>query len=153
LHNHEKAVKHKNKLRPQGQSELAVTKTVKNNNIDNATKKVELEMAVCVACRCAVLSVDHFSELITRNSQGSVMGKMKLHRTKCAGLIKNVIAPQLKEELISDLKDKYYSLIIDESTDVSTEKHLCLMVRFVSNKNYFWEQDFLDFSGISFVIK
>ena len=26
LHNHEKAVKHKNKLRPQGQSELAVTK-------------------------------------------------------------------------------------------------------------------------------
>jgi len=75
LHNHKKAVKHKNKLRPQGQSELAVTKTVKNNNIDNATKKVELEMAVCVACHCAVLSVDHFSKIITRNSQGSVMGK------------------------------------------------------------------------------
>ena len=48
-------------------------KTVKNNNIDNATKKIELEMAVCVACRCAVLSVDHFNEIITRNSQGSVM--------------------------------------------------------------------------------
>ena len=43
LHNHEKPVKHKNKLRPQGQSELAVTKTVKNNSINNATKKVELE--------------------------------------------------------------------------------------------------------------
>jgi len=56
-------------------------------------------MALGVACHCAILSIDHMGEIITKHGQGSVIGNMKLHRTKCACLIKNVIAPTLKEEL------------------------------------------------------
>jgi hypothetical protein len=56
---------------------------------------------------------------------------LKLHRTKCAGLIKNVIAPLLEDQ-VKDLQDVPYSFIIDESTDNSTVKYLCICVKYHS---------------------
>ncbi|XP_044580310.1 uncharacterized protein LOC123262223 [Cotesia glomerata] len=38
------------------------------------------------------------------------------------------------EDLVNDMKESPYSLIIDESTDISTEKILCIMVRYFSFK-------------------
>ena len=56
-----------------------------------------------------------------------------MHRTKCSGLIKNVIGPSLKNEMIGDLKSKNFALSIDEATDVSVHKTLCMVVRYVSD--------------------
>ena len=55
---------------------------------------------------------------------------IKLHRTKCAALIKKVIAPVILKEQLEDLGDKKFSLIIDESTDIACEKHLCLCIKY-----------------------
>ncbi|CAH0550488.1 unnamed protein product [Brassicogethes aeneus] len=41
-------------------------------------------------------------------------------------------ASSLKEDLIEDIGDSPFSLILDESTDVSTIKYLCLCVRYFS---------------------
>ena len=49
-------------------------------------------------------------------------------------LIKNVIAPTMKEELVNDIKSPKYSLIIDKSTDISSDKQLCVVVRYFSLK-------------------
>jgi hypothetical protein len=57
---------------------------------------------------------------------------LKLYRTKCAGLIKNVIAPCLLENKVKDLQDVPYSFTIDESTDNSTVKYLCICVKYHS---------------------
>jgi hypothetical protein len=40
--------------------------------------------------------------------------KLKLHRTKCSALIKNVLAPSFLEDIISDVRNSPYSLIVDE---------------------------------------
>ena len=62
----------------------------------------------------------YLGEILVEHGNGSAHGKIKLNRTKCLSLIKNVIAPALKSDLINDLKHKKYALIIDESTDVFT---------------------------------
>ena len=38
----------------------------------------------------------------------------------------------LKEELIADVKGRKFSLIVDETTDVSTTKQLCVLIRYYS---------------------
>ncbi|KAI4454180.1 hat family dimerization domaincontaining protein-related [Holotrichia oblita] len=50
-------------------------------------------------------------------------------------LIKNVLGPSMLEALIEEIGDFPYSIIIDESTDLSTQKVLCIIVRFFSHKS------------------
>jgi len=33
-------------------------------------------------------------------------------------------------DLIADFQNKKYAIILDKSTDISTQKHLCMLVRF-----------------------
>jgi len=47
-------------------------------------------------------------------------------------LIKNVISPCLLEDLIIDIDNGDYSLIIDESTTVDATKLFCLMIKYFS---------------------
>lgn len=101
--------------------------------IKNETKEIEMKIAAYIAIHSSIKSVDHLSELMSgSNSKGNTeIEKMKLHRTKCTMIIKNVISEGFKIELIKDIGDQQYSLIIDESTDVSVCKYLCLCIRYV----------------------
>lgn len=56
---------------------------------------------------------------------------VKLHRTKCIALILNVIAPCLLE-LILDVGNEKYSLIIDESTAIDCTRMMCIMIKYFS---------------------
>jgi len=40
----------------------------------------------------------------------------------------------VKIDLIDDFQNKKYAIILDESTDISTQKHLRMLVRFLSDK-------------------
>jgi hypothetical protein len=97
-------------------------------------KLVELQISVSMACHCAIHAVDHPSEIMTAHGHGSTLQYIKLHRSKCACLIKNIISPALKTVLIDDFQNKKYAIILDASTDISTQKHLCMLVRFLSDK-------------------
>jgi hypothetical protein len=89
-----------------------------------------------MTCHCAIRTVDHVSEIMIAHWHGSTLEHMKLHRSKCACLIKNIISPALKTDLIDDFQNKKYAIILDESTDISTQKHWCMFVRSSSdNKN------------------
>ena len=69
------------------------------------------------------------------NSHGSggTLGKIRIHRTKCAALTKNVISPCLKDELKHDAEGKKFVLIMDESTGVGVQKLLCVTVTYLSS--------------------
>lgn len=60
--------------------------------------------------------------------------ELRLHRTKCSMLIKNVIAPEMLSEIIADVGGNEYSLILDESTDVSVSKYMAVCIRYQSAK-------------------
>eukprot|EP00795_Rhopilema_esculentum_P000532 gene532-10215_t len=80
------------------------------------------------------MSIDRIGEIIVRGGTGSKLEKMKLHRTKCANLIKNVVTPALHEDLCKDMTGVKFCVMIDESTDVACLNYLCVAVRFYSKE-------------------
>lgn len=53
-------------------------------------------------------------------------------RTKCTKLVTNVLAPAFKNDLLADIGGCKFSLLIDESTDISVTSVLCLVIRYMS---------------------
>ena len=72
--------------------------------------------------------------MIKGNGKGSTVSAIKLYCTKCSRLVDAVIAPSLKADLKKDVDGKKYSILLDESTDVSTAKHLCICIRYFIEK-------------------
>ena len=97
-------------------------------------KVAELQLAAAICCHAAVSSVDHLCELAKKNGKGSTIGKINLHRTKCSKLITEVLSPAFEAELREDVRDQKFSLIVDESTDISSGKHLAIVIRFYSKR-------------------
>jgi hypothetical protein len=54
--------------------------------------------------------------------------QMQMHRTKCSNIIKNVLAPYFVENLKADLGNNKFSLLLDESTDISTQKYIGIVI-------------------------
>ncbi|XP_039310247.1 uncharacterized protein LOC105196884 isoform X2 [Solenopsis invicta] len=64
-----------------------------------------------------------------------ILKDVQLHRKKCTYIIKNVIAKVETENLINILKTENFSILIDESTDISTRKNLCILVQYIHSQN------------------
>ncbi|XP_046868663.1 uncharacterized protein LOC124461155 [Drosophila willistoni] len=95
--------------------------------VELPSRTIEQEAALClfVAQHCAITSVDHLSNIcIKKFDDSSSASKIKLHRTKCTYIIKNALAPHFKDELYKDIGGSRYSLLLDESTDISVTKLL-----------------------------
>lgn len=77
--------------------------------MNDKVKISELKLAASITCHSVIRTLDHLSEILqTRESTGDI----KLHRTKCIALIKNIILPSLKSELIENLKTKSMHLLL-----------------------------------------
>lgn len=58
-----------------------------------------------------------------------------MKRTKCSAIIKNIIGPYFQKKLIRDIGESSYSLLIDESTDISVQKYLGISIIYFSEVN------------------
>ncbi|KAK3932729.1 Protein LOT5 [Frankliniella fusca] len=100
----------------------------------NESKVKDLILSAHVACHSSVRTIDHLGEVINtiiskhENESKSSMPTLKLHRTKCSKIICKVISPCLQRDLVKDVGEGWFTLIIDESTDTTTLKHLALMI-------------------------
>lgn len=107
---------------------------------DNIIKQNEIRIASFIAEHNIAINVsDHLTELVKSiclsGMEPSQVSKMSCDRTKCTAIINNVIGKASFENLVSDLKVKKFSLVVDESTDISSEKHLAIVVRYNNNFN------------------
>ena len=55
-----------------------------------------------------------------------------MHRTKCTALVKKLLGPHFKGELHDDIQSTPFSLLVDESTDVSTSKNMGVSIKYYS---------------------
>ena len=128
LQRHAATTKHK-----QNAAKLSSARTLfgvgcSSKQVDNTEKITELKLAAHIACHSSIATVDYLGEIIK-----NISGKdISLHRTKCSALIKKALSPAVHDELLTDLKDQPYSLIIDESTNTGMEKQLSVVVRYYS---------------------
>ena len=94
-----------------------------------AAKKAEILLSAHIAVHSSIKTIDHLSEMVKSLGSKSTLEDIKLHRTKASMIIKNVIGKTLKEELKKAMEGRKFSLMIDESTDISTKKLLAVCVR------------------------
>lgn len=130
LTKHEKTVKHAQHVKISNTTKPI--QVIRVPKLADEVKNAEIELAVTMACHSAIMTMDHLGEVIVRNAKGSKLEKLKMHRKKCTQILTNVVSPAMKEELIADVQGKRFSLIVDESTDVSAAKELCVIVRYFS---------------------
>lgn len=74
---------------------------------------------------------DHLVEVCKRAFHDSSIAKnVKLHATKASYLIQEGIAYYEKREIVDQCRNEKFSLIIDESTDISVSQVLAVVVRY-----------------------
>lgn len=131
---HLKTKKHKDSVAP---FDVGIQPTVNFNTISSQTdeKRACLQSALYATCHTSIASIDHMTLMQKKMfPDSSIARDIQLGRTKCSKIIDNVLSPYFKKDLISDIGSSCYSLIIDESTDVSVQKQLGIIIRYYSDK-------------------
>ncbi|KRG07593.1 uncharacterized protein LOC26527244 [Drosophila mojavensis] len=104
-----------------------------DNTLATSIKKAEILFAAAIAeHKISMRAMDHISDVVKHAFPDSAIAQgFCCKRTKTASLTYNGLAPVMKEQLISSMKRcvsaagrPVFSIIIDESTDVSCTKVL-----------------------------
>uniref|UniRef100_H3AQZ2 DUF4371 domain-containing protein n=1 Tax=Latimeria chalumnae TaxID=7897 RepID=H3AQZ2_LATCH len=88
-------------------------------------------IALYIAEHSSLCRVDHLTKLCKMRFSDSHASSLKLHRSKCTAIVNNVLAPHFITELVSDVGDGPYSLLLDESNDIFLLKVLNVVISLV----------------------
>ena len=96
-------------------------------------KKAEICLATNIAMHSSSRSTDHIVDIIQTNAdKNSILENIQLHRTKQIAILKNVVAPELRSQLKEDLAGRKFTLMVDESTDLSVTKYMAVSIKYFS---------------------
>ena len=97
--------------------------------MEGNVRDAEIRMAAFISEHNLSFNImDHFSELLPKLCPDSkIAAQFKSKRTKTKCIVRNALAPCIHEELVEKWKTKHFSVIIDETTDVSTAKELAVV--------------------------
>jgi hypothetical protein len=104
---------------------------------DTQTKNAELKLVTFVVEHTLpIVIMDHVPDLPREVWPDSNIAKcIKSARTKTTNIVKNVLGAYSSRNLIEILRSNKLRLIIDETMDRTTMKHLCLVARDILNNN------------------
>lgn len=110
-------------------------KSHKDTLLENNVKSAEIKLCGFFAEHNIPFNVmDHMSSFLKSIFPDSeICKKVQLKRTKATSILKNVIAPSSKTDLVEILKVTKFSIMIDESTDIACQSTMCILVRFYSD--------------------
>ncbi|XP_031334601.1 zinc finger BED domain-containing protein 5-like [Photinus pyralis] len=138
IKNHAKSSKHILKIKAAPNTTIASMLNKRENEISLQTQSKAAEIKITGFLsehNISFNSADHLTNLIKSCFPDSKIAQgMSLGRRKATQISKHVIGACAEEEIISYLKCNKFSLIIDESTDISSVKTLCICVRFFHPK-------------------
>ena len=89
-----------------------------------------------VSCHLSIVNTDHLIDLCKNCIDDSkTTEKLRMHRFKCSEMIKTVISDHFEEDLVNDIGDNKYSLLLDESNDITVNKMLGIVIIYYSEKH------------------
>lgn len=154
LKRHSTGTKHQNKQKSMSMQQ-PISKVFQTSKVlaeEDKAKYAELKLAAFMAeHKIPHASMDHLSDLLVDAFPDSNIAKnVKLKHTKLQVIINNVLGDSEKSALSADLKSQIFSVLIDESTDISSVKTMCVVVRYYDPKtgrvvSRFW--DLIDLFG------
>lgn len=101
-------------------------------SVDERVLEAEIRLVGHLICHNNSLrNINHLAA-VTKNifHQDPISEKIQVKRTKATGIAVNVIGEMHKRDLVQKLKTSQFSIITDESTDISNIKNSCVVVRF-----------------------
>lgn len=113
--------------------DFSTSRSIRTFTKVTSTKTAEAEGATSlfIAAHCSILSCDHLGELCQANFKDSEAGlNMRLHRSKFTAIINNVLGPHFANDLRTSIGNRRFSIIIDESTDISVLKFLGITITY-----------------------
>ncbi len=122
-----------------------ITEMVVSDTITQKVKMAEIKMAAFVVeHHLPFQAMDHLSDLVTSIFPDSETAQLfHSKHTKTRAIVKHVLADDFRETLLNTLRKTLFSIIIDETTDVSSKKLLALVVRYFCNKENRVKSQFL----------
>ncbi|VEN49117.1 unnamed protein product [Callosobruchus maculatus] len=136
LKRHDKSTKHIRKFN-ESQSNVKIDTFVRNEAQVKHAKMVysgELKMVMLLhEHNLPFMLMEHLPKLIASVCPDSKIAKgFNCNRTKATAITSECLASESLRQIRKSLSDenKFYSLIIDETTDISTRKSLVIMIRF-----------------------
>lgn len=102
------------------------------NQLKFQTQTAEAKWAAFVAEHNTAFRLsDHVSDLFkTMLSDSKIAQNFHSKRTKTTSIVKHVLGETSWSEFIDILRRNKFSLIVDESTDCASVKHLCMVARY-----------------------
>lgn len=103
----------------------------------NKVKRAEIKLAAFFAeHNIAFSTAEHLIPLLKDICMDpKVVQDLSLGRLKCTNIVKDVIAKREVEKIVDNLQSSKFSVLVDESTDISDTKIMSVLVRYVSPSN------------------
>jgi len=119
---HSQTVKHIDKVKSLN------FEAIDNNNNNNKSHNSKVKSA---EIKLATFFAEHIPLIKDIFNDSEIAQDISLARTKCSHIIKNIIAKRETEKIVDNLKTRYFSILVDESTDISDHKVMCTLARFL----------------------
>lgn len=136
IKNHMTSAKHTKTAQPfsAGRSLTQTTLTFANKDLQSIEAEARLSLYVCA--HSSILPIDHLGELCKNTFHDPTAKNLKIHRTKCSGILKNVFYPHFQKTLLQSVVTGFakYSLLLDESNDISVVKLLGIAIIFYDDE-------------------
>lgn len=132
IKNHSQGKKHKQNIRDTKNTIKESFLSNESTLLDDNVKSAEIKLcAFLVEHNIAFNATEHLDSLLKSIFPDSqICQNIKLKRTKATAVVTNVISPFTKNSLVDTLKNTKFSVMIDESTDISCSSTMCIIVRF-----------------------
>lgn len=112
----------------------ALQRPTSDSEKKQSVKEAEIRLAAFFAEHNLAFHLsDHLTDVIGKCFTDSAIAKdLTLNRTKCTSIVKNIIANVESTETINNLRHLPFSILVDESTDITDHKFMCALVRYMS---------------------
>lgn len=102
------------------------------SSLSKAAKRAEIKLCgFMVEHNISFNVMNHLTDVVKDIFPDSEVAKnVQLKATKSKSIVKNVLGESEKEVLSNKLKNTNFSILIDESTDVSAVQTMCIVVRY-----------------------
>lgn len=149
LRRHEMSSSHKSKLKAAKNNKKIEKLMVSSQGTSLAKNIQRAELKWCALLCQKNIPIQIIDDLIPAMadiySDSMIAKSCKLKRCKATKIIVNTLGPSEEQNVISSIKleNCYFSLIVDETTDVGTKKALVLIARLWNESNFEVEDHFL----------
>ena len=133
LKKHKASKKHQEKATVRNTTR-PITQMITTDITLEQVKKAEIKTAAFVVeHHLSFKTMDHLSYLVSELFPDSTIAKkFSSKHTKTRSIVKHVLADDFRSTLEETLRKQFFSIIIDETTGVSSKKLLALVVRYFS---------------------